>query len=206
VAMGVFILTEIGVIGELNKIGKKISGFADNEIISSNDLNTALISAIKSKRAINHMRIFALSTNVIQPIVRSSLDNKIIIQKCSILIRNLNNTEYNQNFGSEILSIINRWQDMRGKSVNKFEIAFFDDLPTEFNIIINDEISIIGNYIFTESDKSHVTIDRVISVSNSRESGKNIINNYIARFDKSFKYFKKINGIYIRGDEECHLN
>jgi hypothetical protein len=205
-AIGVFLFTEIGVIRELNKINDKLSGFANNEIVSSDDLNTALISAIKSKRVINHMRIFALSTNVIQPIVRSSLNSKTIIRKCSMLIRNLNDEEYEKNFGNEVISIINRWQNMKGRSISKFEITFFDTLPSDFNIIIDDDIAIIGNYIFTANDKSNITIDRVISVSNSRESGKDVIHSYIERFDKSFEYFKSVNENHIRGDEECHLH
>lgn len=206
VAIGVFLVTEIGVINGLNKINSKLSGFENNEILSSDDLNMALISAIKSKHVIRHMRIFALSTNVIQPIVRSSLNGKTTIRKCSILIRNLNDEEYNKSFGNEVISIISRWQNMKGKFVGKFEIAFFNTLSSDFNIIIDDDIAIIGNYIFTSNDKSHVTIDRVISVRNSRESGKEIIHSYIERFDRSFEYFKCVNKNFIRRDEECHLN
>jgi len=206
VAMGIFLLSEILFTIEISNINKKLTGFENNEILSCNDLNTTLVNALTSKRHIKHIRIFALSTNVIQPIVRSTIGNEIKIKKCSLLIRNLNNKDYNNNFGTEIITIIDRWKDMKGNSIDNFDIAFFDDIPTDYNIIIDDNLAIIGNYIFTEKDKSHVTIGYVVSVRNSRESGAQMINSYIKRFDESFEYFKKKNGNYIRGSQECLLS
>ena len=176
---------------ELHKLKNKISIFKDNEIIELDNLSDAIKKAIGSRRKIQKLRVFALTTNLIQPFIRDALIGADCeIKQCYLLIRDL--TDDYKIFREETQNIIQRWkEDIHIKNI---EIAHFPDILSDYCILIDDEIAILGTYIFTDKDISHVTINNVILVHDSRTIGKNIIANYIRRFDNSFEYFVKNKG------------
>ena len=202
ILIGTLIASEISITSTLSKIQKSLSVFHDNELIYQSDLNTALVSGLKGRKHINKLRIYALSTTIINPIVRSSLECQI--DECDLLVRSLNDEEYNNYFDHHVFAMMRMWDDMStdGKIIH-IKKGFFDDLPSEYNIIVDDEILIIGNYIFTDADRSHVTIDKVFTVNNKRSDGKKIIESYISRFDQSFDYFVQRNGDIIRKSDNA---
>ena len=197
ILIGILLSSEIFITLSLEKIQKKISTFENNELIEMEDLNPALMNALKGRKKIKKLRIYALSTTVIQPIIRSSLDCKI--DECIILMRSLNDNTYNKLFSGTVKSLITMWDELKDDGrIGSVEKYYYDDLPSEYNIIIDDELLIIGNYVFTNSDRANVTINKVFTINNHRSMGQEVINRYIYRFDTSIEYFKKINGNSIR--------
>lgn len=202
ILIGTLIASEINITSTLSKIQKSLSVFHDNELVYQSDLNTALVSALKGRRHIGKLRIFALSTTIINPIVRASLECQIA--ECDLLVRTLNDEEYNNFFGQHVFAMMKMWDDMvaDGK-IKQIKKSFFDDLPSEYNIIVDDDVLIIGNYVFTDVDRSHVTIDKVFTVNNKRSEGKKIIESYVSRFDQSFDYCHMRNGDIIRKSDNA---
>lgn len=173
---------------ELHKLETKISILKDNEIIELDNLSDAIKKAIGSRRKIKKLRIFALTTNMIQPFIRDALIGADCeIKQCFLLIRDL--TDDYIIFRDETQNIIQRWKE--DEHIKKIEIAHFPDILSDYAILIDDEIAILGTYIFTDKDKSHVTIKNVIMFYANRLVGKNIIKEHIQRFDSSFEYFVK---------------
>lgn len=161
--------------------------------IACSNLNDAITNAIKDRNTIQTLRVFAQSTTIIQPIIRSSI--KCRINDCRLMLRSLNDPEYQKIFSNHVHALIQMWKDMvtEGK-IGELSICYYDDLPSEYNIIINDDTLIIGNYILTEHDRTHITIDRVFTVNNDSTDGKEVISSYISRFEKSFLYLKRHGG------------
>lgn len=202
ILIGTLIASEINITSTLSKIQKSLSVFHDNELVYQSDLNTALVLGLKGRKHISKLRIFALSTTIINPIVRSSLECPI--DECDLLVRNLNDEEYNNYFDHHVFAMMRMWDDMSADGkIMRIRKSFFDDLPSEYNIIIDDDILIIGNYIFTDADRSHVTIDKVFTVNSKRSEGKKIIESYISRYDQSFNYFRSRNGDIIRKSDNA---
>lgn len=186
-----FLTLYVSISYELYKLETKISILKDNEIIELDNLSNAIKIAIGSKRKIKKLRIFALSTNLIQPFVRDALvGSDSEIEQCFLLIRDLAD-DYIM-FREEIINIIRRWNE--DPHIKNVKIAHFPDILSDFCILVDNEIAILGAYIFTDKDASHVTSKNVILVHASRSVGKRIIEEYIQRFDNSFKYFSKNQG------------
>ena len=202
VLIGTLIASEISITSTLHKIQKHLSVFHDNELVYQSDFNAALISGLNGRKHIGKLRIYALSTTVINPIIRASLECQI--DECELLIRSLNDEEYNRIYSQHIFAMLKMWDDMVTEGrIKHLKKSYFDDLPSEYNIIIDDELLIIGSYIFTDIDRSHVTIDKVFTVSSKRAEGKNIIESYVSRFDQSAKYFHDHNGNIIRRSDNA---
>jgi hypothetical protein len=197
ILIGILLISELSTDVALISIQNKLTSFDNNELVFSDDLTQSITKSLEGRKRIKSMRIYALSTTIIQPVIRGALNCQV--DKCNLLVRSLNNKEYNQNFGNAVKALMKMWDDMKtDNKIRELNKAYFDDLPSEYNIIIDNELLIIGNYSFTDIDASHVTIDKVFSVSNERKAGQEIINAYIRRFDGAFEYFKKINGYSIK--------
>lgn len=189
----VLLASEVSMVISIRKIEDKITMFNNNELIEADDLSSALTNAISSRKAIKTLRIYALSTNMILPIIRGCLN--CTINECKLLLRSLNDEEYAKNYTGHVEILLDEWDSMKnGHKIQVIEKSFFDDIPSEYNIIIDDDILIIGNYIFTNNRKhrSHLTINDVFTITNARANGNRVIDMYIKRFDESFQYFQEI--------------
>lgn len=181
---------EINPFDDLNDMldDKATSGRSD-EVLISTDLNSALTNALAKAQKPISMKIYALSTTLIHSIVRCAKNCKF--SNCRLLIRNLKDPEYNALFSGHVTVLNDLWRMMeRDGVIDNLEICYYDSLPSEYNVILNDEMVIIGDYIFTDVDRSHVSIDNVMVISNTSSTGREIIANYTNRFDRSFEYFK----------------
>lgn len=176
----------VNIANSLSELESKISIFDNNEIIKIDNLGQAIYLALGTKtKNISCLRVFALSSTMIQPAIRTALSaSNSTINKCLLLTCK----PYKPEYESEANVIFERWKsDPHVKSVHKVE---YPTILSDFCILIDDDIAILGFYTFTDSDASGVSVHNVSIISSDRKTGQILISNCIDRFDESYSYFK----------------
>jgi hypothetical protein len=169
---------------KIRSIGKKLGQINSNEIVHRYDLNEAIRKAFERNRRVNELRIFAISTGMIQPIIRSS--NNVQIKKCIVLLREFDEREASQNidFKNEIESIIKKWYVLKNEGkILELEILRYRFHPTEYNCIFDKETLICGLYAPLQEDDSKVRVLEPLLITNDTSQGKSIINDFHQRFE-----------------------
>lgn len=185
ILVGVIIGSFFNFYEKLKIIIRKLKDISAAQVIQIRDLNSALQYSISRKKDIDILRIYAISTGVILPIVRSIANIKI--GTCVLLLKGFENpnAEENKNFAVEIDQIIRRWMNLKEIGIIKhLEIFRYTDHPSEYNCIIDNDSVIIGLYSPNPTDDSKVKVINPMVITQDAAAGKLIINQYIQRFDE----------------------
>lgn len=133
---------------------------------------------------VDHIRIFALSSGIIQPLFSCA---KINVNKCDILLRDFSQEELkadeNIRYQNHINLMIIEWdRDKERGKIKEIDVQRYYFLPTEYCVIVDDKAMILGIYspIYFSWGSA---IDPVL-ITNSTKEGSNLIKKYTDRFDR----------------------
>jgi hypothetical protein len=170
----------------LYKLEEKINIFENNEIMEVDNLGQAIMKILGSEqKKIKKLRIFALSTTIIQPVVRNALDSSnSFVENCVLLTCK----PYTDEYEVEAKTILKRWEE--NQHIACIEAVEYPTKLSDYCIIVDRETIIWGYYTFTSKDSSGLSVSSVAVVANSRKVGQRFIDDCIKRFDISYDYFK----------------
>lgn len=146
-----------------------------------------------SKRGrIRNLRIYALTTEVIQPIVRD-LDLKI--DSCRIMLHQFTDNSHCKHaakLNANVAEIAAKWLELeRSGQIQKLEIVYYTDMPCIFSVIADTSLMLHGCYS-PNDDSIHGNDfkEPYLLVADSKTEGLMIAKN-ITWFDSYFEYWEK---------------
>jgi hypothetical protein len=127
--------------------------------IQRDSINSAIQIALRHRRVIDHMRVFAISSGQIQPILAGQ---NFKANKCTLALRSfdgLTKDGQDEQFEIHIGQLIGEWQRMvtRGK-ITDLAVRRYNFPPTEYYLILDDAVIICGGYAFDSSNWSKVDV------------------------------------------------
>lgn len=177
---------------KLNAIESKIAPLRTYDSLSCKSLQNAFNEIISHKKTIKCLRIYAISTGIIQPIIRTLPENTV--ENCRVMIRDFyeGDPQKNETFCAELNQIIQRWYNLETDGfIKNLELTRYKHYPTEYQCIFDDDAMILGIYHPEAMDSSNVKVKaNPIVITKEIPEGKEIINEYIDRFDIMVKEFK----------------
>jgi len=149
-------------------------------------LGEAFSVIAKTSPRVEHLRIFAISSLQILSFFKF---NDIRADKCQILLRGFeeNDTDH-QDFLNQIKLICSDWQYLhKTNRILELEIRHYDFLPTEYEVIFDNEYLIFGLYDSDPTDYSGVSVRNPVLVDSKTDAGRIMVSEFANRFDNLFK-------------------
>jgi len=193
--LGIELLLIVGLISmiwlNIKGIRKEINIANDkNSGISHGNLNQLLSDEIGRVNRIDTFRVFASTTGKIQPIVATSLNATINrkIGKCYILVHQIHgNSNTAKEYNRRLFQILESWYQLKREGlIDELYVKVFEELPdflpTNYNIIINDDYMIYG-LLGTLDDITRVRVNEPSVIRGTTVSNAKFINKHVAWFD-----------------------
>jgi hypothetical protein len=165
----------------------RLSEIQSSEILGFEHLN--LIQAVNdtTKRLpyVRRMRVYALSSGMIQPLVASS---KLEIDECTVLVRGFTDEELKidsyRNYNSHIEDMIREWEKLRQRGrIKTLTVKRFFFAPTEYHIIFDESYLILGLLKPDPGSWSTVAVEEPVLVRNVNQITDSLVRKYISRFE-----------------------
>lgn len=154
----------------------------------STSLSLAINDCFQGIDKIDTLRISAHSTSAIYNLISSHLD-RIMVDKCYIRLRYLSDEE-NKKEQEIINNNVKYWKILQERNrIKELHIWGYSQKPTEYQIIINNDIIIAGIY-YDDNSPSGIGYQNTIYTGGDGKN-KNLINTFIKRFDSSISDNKK---------------
>lgn len=157
--------------------------FTEKELTLSEGLNLAFS---KLKR-VQDLRIIASSSNTISANIRPFLDENLIVENCTLIIRhNVGQTKKQRDaFNGHVNQVISYWRHYERKGIVKnLNIIHHQYTPTNYTIIIDDKFAIQGHFIFDKTTISNLYSEHKTYVTIGQMRGKDKILFLIKWFDQ----------------------
>jgi hypothetical protein len=133
---------------------------------------------------VEHMRILAISTGKIQPLIESS---RLNIARCEILLLKGDATDPKSadGFNNHIEHMIGEWRRLqKAGRIGALAIRRYTQVPTEYQAIFDRSAMIAGLYSPDPDNWSGVQVDDPWIVMDETVAGTELIAKYISRFDR----------------------
>ncbi len=151
------------------------------------DLTASIRLANDFVKNCKHIRIYALSTNMIQPIFKSM---NIKADYCSILVYTPENRSDNSNvdiYQNNLSMLRSEWSNLKEDAFFKqVEIKGYDFTPTEFMILFDEKVVIIGHYIFNDNRFPMCDVQEPYVLTNDQLNNKILIEKYISLYESIY--------------------
>jgi hypothetical protein len=135
---------------------------------------------------VGHLRIFAISSQQILSFLRF---HAFQVERCSILLRSFPEDDAGHaDFASQIRLVVKDWYNMkRDGRIANLRIRSYDFFPTEYECIFDSTLMMLGLYDSDPRDYSEVRVRGITLFDGATEPGRNVIREYIERFDTLFE-------------------
>lgn len=154
------------------------------------NLNDAIVTACNTHPNVKHIRIFAVSSSLIQPILRS-IGTKV--DKCTILLYSIPNSSIDSASSEvkhemNIESVVRDWKHFRDDGfIRELFIWRYNFFPTEYYLVFDDRNIIVGHYLINENRAAKCDVQEPFTANDNSPEGKLLINKYINVFDTVVK-------------------
>lgn len=167
--------------------------FHSKNNISHIDLASAIKVAKEYSNNITQIRIYALTTNMIQPIFKAveikATECKILLHQPKNIIKNP--SEILKSYLENIKMLVREWNALQNNgSIEKVEIKKYSFLPTEYLIIVDEKVVIHGHYLLDDKHFPLCDVQEPILVYNNNSDNRLLIEKRILFFDKLFNNIK----------------
>lgn len=140
----------------------------------------------KRSPLIGHLRIYANASTNIQPVFANS---RLSATKCEIILRepkseDPDSTSFLQHLGH----MLKEWDELRKAGrIGDFECRRSRMVPTEWQVIFDDNSIICGLNVPDGNDWLGIDIVEPFLIDDSSSQGKSVIEKYVTRFDRFFQ-------------------
>ena len=157
--------------------------------ITSHDFPGALTYAFSLRPSPNTVRVFALSSWRIQPLVEQLID-KSSLNSVQLLLANPDEyyVEPSEIFAQELsLAVEWKWLDMvRSQKITKLEVCQYDFFPTEWFILLDDDVVVFGDFEFDKNSVARARTSQCVFVAANSGAGAVILRNKCRKFQLLF--------------------
>lgn len=134
---------------------------------------------------ISQLRVFAISSQQILGFIRF---HSFYIDQCTVLVRGFaEDDDEHRDFRKQIELVVRDWRALeRDGRIRHLSIRSYDFFPTEYECIFDKQCLFLGLYESDPEDYSEVRVRDVVVVENSTPAGRQMINEYVERYDRLF--------------------
>jgi hypothetical protein len=173
-----------------------------DEFISSPDLqikklSDAIIDVINKYQNISILRVFALTTGSIEPIIESSKVPSI--NSVNILLysakedKNFTDQKRADMLENQCILMIKNWRRLSKNHKCNISIQKYNFQPMEYFIIFDNYVLIQGVYMFEENPETiGIIAQSPLIISNKTQNGRELIEQRILVFDALFKAYPNV--------------
>lgn len=142
---------------------------------------------------ISHLRVYAISSQQVLGFIRF---HSFYVDRCSLLIRGFAEDDYkHSDFRKQIELVVKDWRALvREGRIRTLSIRSYDFLPTEYECIFDERCLFLGLFESAPEDYSEVRVRNVAIIENSTPAGRQMINEYIDRYDNFFRICQNHHG------------
>lgn len=146
----------------------------------------------KVKR-IGTYRVFAASSKDIYTFTRF---HEFALGQCKLLVRGFQSDDARRaEAASHGRQVVADWRSLaRAGHVEELTIRSYDFLPTEFQVIIDEEFMLLGLYQSDPTDYRELKVLNAVLIDGSVPTGRDMILEYSARFDSLFETCRDYHG------------
>jgi hypothetical protein len=135
---------------------------------------------------VNEMRVFAASS---KDIFSFTSFHSFQIQKCHLLVRGFEPDDLAHHQASiHTHQVISDWRKLQAEGrVGELMVRSYDFLPTEFQVILDNDFMLAGLYSSDPTDYREVTVLDAVLIDGKSAAGEEMILEYTRRFDSLFE-------------------
>jgi hypothetical protein len=168
---------------------KLLSSLRLSSIVHVQDVSISegIRSGIGIHKAINHLRVWASTTEVILPNIR---DCAATFDVCEVLIQNHcdSDDETKQTLiRQKVENATQTWKDLVQQGViRKLVIKQFSFTPSQYMVIFEDRFVLVGLFVPSPLKAHAVDFINPFAIDSSTERGRDMIQRYTKQFDRLF--------------------
>lgn len=168
---------------------KEISDGQKRTLITHADLNKCFTLVNENVESVSHMRVFANSTAIILPAFKNA---SFRVQKCELLVRTSAGENKSEDFDVHVAQHISQWESLCGAGrIDELKIARYDFIPTEWQVIFDDNLMIVGLDCPDFYDLTQIHVIEPALLYGYSEETRDVIQKYISRYDDFFGQYSK---------------
>lgn len=157
-------------------------------------LATGFAKKALAGRRVGLLRIYAVSS---QQILSFFSAENISAETVHLIIRGFDpNDAAHQQFSNQIHLVAKDWERLARKaSIKSLIIRSYDHFPTEYQVIFDETVALVGLYESSPADYSEVAVRDPVYVDGSTPDGSALVRSYVERFDNLFEQCRNHHGI-----------
>ena len=160
-----------------DRISQMIRG--PSGVISHGTLAECMDEALKGRKDLRRLRVLATSSEVIEALIAS---RGIRIRRCDLLLRRY--PEGPNSYNARVDYAIKEWDSLqRSGQIDSLSVARYDAIPSEYQVIIDDEAIIFGAYVYTPDDDAQADFRPPSLVHNVSPEAAALIGRFADAFD-----------------------
>jgi hypothetical protein len=163
----------------------------DNRVLENLSLEESINKgAEKLKNNINELKVFAFTTAVIHPIVRSG---KFRVKKCRLMLHRFDEDgpiEDALELNHHNRMVVKRWQDLKDEGIiDELEIVIYTDRPHDYFLIMDDVILIQGFYFYKDNSPHGNLFEMPVLITPENIEAKKLTDKGAKRFENMWRYW-----------------
>jgi hypothetical protein len=164
---------------------------ATTPVVQMGTLADAFAGATRTRKHIEHLRVYAASSQQVFSFVRNST---LRVDRCSLLIRGFPPKQDSQ-FARQVRGVADEWRKLAASGrIGELEILAYDYFPTNYEILIDSEALIFGLFDYDPNEFSGVKLRSANLVEDSSAASRDLIVEFRDRFDNLFNACRGAHG------------
>lgn len=152
----------------------------------ADDLRTCIESALEDKERVETIRIYALSTGYLHPMMQRFFLKRGFSENVLILLcdaeQDINYIPHY--FSKQIKTKASEWKRLeKDKSIKTLKMWWYNFFPLDYFVLIDDSDLVFGRYIINREEPSFLQVREAYHFKSNTPLGKKLIQDYLMVFD-----------------------
>lgn len=152
--------------------------------LSMGSLAETFARAVRGRDHVDHMRIYAISSEQIFSFVSNS---DLTVDRCSLLIQGFPPDD-ESDFARLVRLVAHNWRLLASRGrIKQLEIRAYDYFPTDYEVLFDSDALILGLFDFSSEEHSKVRLRAATLFDGTSPSARAHIQEFRDRFDNLFE-------------------
>jgi hypothetical protein len=148
-------------------------------VISHGNLGECVDQALKGRKNVGHLRVMATSSEVVEALIAS---RGTTIGRCDLLLRLY--PDGPKSYNARVDFAIDEWNSLVASGhLRELNIARYDSVPTEYQVIFDDDAIIFGGYVYRPHEPAEAHFSAPSLVHNVSPEARDLIQRFSHAFD-----------------------
>jgi hypothetical protein len=148
-------------------------------VISHGELGECVDEAFKGRKHVKRLRVMATSSEVIEALIASRSTD---VGQCDLLLRRYPDSP--SSYNRRVDYVIQEWRSLeRGGRIGTVNIARYDSVPSEYQIIVDNDAIIFGAYAYSPHEPAEADFLPPSLMHNVSSEAGALIGRFIDAFD-----------------------